>query len=61
MASNFSASPIFYETLAAVAVCSPADAAEHFDALVINGSERPGDSLERFFDEYVPAATPPGE
>ena len=53
MASNLSAMPIFYETLAAAADTTPEDAAEHFDALVINGSERPGDSLERFFDEYV--------
>lgn len=47
MASNLSATPIFYESLAAVAVCSPADAAEHLDA--IDDRQFP---VSAFLEEY---------
>lgn len=40
--------PLFFEALAAVAVCSPADAAEHYGTL--EGRPWP---LSTFFDEYV--------
>lgn len=49
MASDLSLTPIFFEALAAVAVCSPADAAEHF-ASDSRGKEHP---VEAFLDEYV--------
>jgi hypothetical protein len=55
VATSLSATPIFYEALAAVAVCSPADASEHFDPLTAAGNTS-GVALGMFFDEYV---TPP--
>jgi len=50
------AEPIFYETLAAAAVCSPADAAEHFAALrekYPEFSDRRAHLVETFLEEYV--------
>jgi hypothetical protein len=57
MATNLSATPIFYETLAAAAVCSPADAAEHFDALGNNDAERAW-PVESFLEQYALPAPP---
>lgn len=44
--------PIFFEVLAAVADTTPADAAEHFNALGNNDAERQW-PLSSFFDQYV--------
>lgn len=52
MASNLSATPIFYEALAAAADTTPEDAAEHFDAIKVGEFDQTG-KVEQFFDEYV--------
>lgn len=52
MADSLTQTPIFYEALAAVAVCSPADAAEHFEALA-KSHYRQDNLIGRFLDEYV--------
>jgi hypothetical protein len=52
MASSLSETPIFCEALASVAVCSPADAAEHFDAIRSGEYDQTG-KVQQFFEQYV--------
>lgn len=50
--------PVFVETLAALAKCSPADAEEHFLAITAEPGQDPGYAVTAFIEQYGPAPEP---